>query len=100
MAELIEKIPLDRLTLLNKMTVDDYIKLANKKNTKKMKLKTTLNKLNPILKTILNVMVKCKKCINIARVLKMGGCMVSVLFKTCLQAFVVSCLAGQQPILI
>ena len=41
MAQLTEKIPLDRLTLLNKMTVDDYIKLANKKNTKKMKLKTT-----------------------------------------------------------
>ena len=35
MAELFEKISLDRLTLLNKMTVDDYIKLANTKKYKK-----------------------------------------------------------------
>ena len=55
MAELTEKISLDRLTLLNKMTLDDYIKLANKKKYKKMRLKTTLNKSNPTLKTILNV---------------------------------------------
>ena len=34
MAELTEKIPVDRLTLLNKMTVDDYIKLVTQKNTK------------------------------------------------------------------
>ena len=56
MAELTEKIPVDRLTLLNKMTVDDYIKLAKtQKNTKKMKSKITLNKSNPTLKPILNV---------------------------------------------
>ena len=55
MAELTEKIPVDRLTLLNKMTVDDYIKLANTKKYKKMKSKITLNKSNPTLKTILNV---------------------------------------------
>ena len=58
MAELFEKIPVDRLTLLNKMTVDDYIKLANTKKYKKMKSKITLIKLNHILKTMSNVMVK------------------------------------------
>ena len=35
MAELTEKIPLERLTLLKKMTIDDYMKLANKKKYKK-----------------------------------------------------------------
>ena len=35
MAELFEKISLDRLTLLNKMTLDDYIKLANTKKKQK-----------------------------------------------------------------
>ena len=35
MAELTEKIPVDRLTLLNKMTLDDYIKLANTKKKQK-----------------------------------------------------------------
>ena len=50
MAELVEKIPLDRLTLLNKMTLDDYIKLANKKKYKKNEIKDHFKQIKSYIK--------------------------------------------------
>ena len=56
MAELTEKIPVDKLTLLNKMTVDDYIKLANKKKYKKNEIKDHFKQI----KTYIKDHIKCK----------------------------------------
>ena len=56
MAQLTEKIPLDRLTLLNKMTVDDYIKLANTKKYKKNEIKDHFKQIKSYVKDH----IKCK----------------------------------------
>jgi hypothetical protein len=56
MAELTEKIPVDRLTLLNKMTVDDYIKLANTKKYKKNEIKDHFKQIKSYIKDH----IKCK----------------------------------------
>ena len=56
MAELFEKISLDRLTLLNKMTVDDYIKLAYTKKYKKNEIKDHFKQIKSYIKDH----IKCK----------------------------------------
>ena len=56
MAELTEKIPLERLTLLKKMTIDDYMKLANKKKYKKNEIKDHFKEI----KSYIKAHIKCK----------------------------------------
>jgi hypothetical protein len=56
MTELYEKIPLDRLTLLNKMSLEDYIKFANKKKYKMGEIKEHFKQI----KCYIQDHIKCK----------------------------------------
>ena len=56
MTELYEKIPLEQLKLLNKISVEDYIKFANKKKYKVNEIKEHFKQIKSYIKDH----IKCK----------------------------------------
>lgn len=82
MTELYERIPIENLTLLRKMTVDDYIRFANKTKYKLTEIKEHYNQIMDYVKAHIKCKGVMKKYINTASRLTMVDYMACLLFKT------------------